>query len=134
MMKLKILFFLFAFNVFSANSVEHRIVTEINAGKIVNGDSGLEFLIKGTSRISDEVDLKYGLSEGFVNQRMRALSLAPNHEGTQVDIGVCWKLYKDYQVCYTHSERKYFGDYTPSNYFNYDSRDTLSLRIETNIN
>jgi len=105
-----------------------RIVTETSYGKEVNGNAGLEMLVKGTIKLSQDIDIKIGVSEGYTAFRNAPYSL--NHAGTRLDIGFLWALPHDFQIGYTHSERRWFEGASPVDVFDYDSIDTITIRKE----
>lgn len=114
-----------------AQANEIRMVTETNYLKKINGNSGMEFLIKTTIPFKGLFDLKIGLSENFTGFRSNSYKF--NHCGTRFDIGVYWDLILGFQVGYTHSNRKWFSGANPKDVFINDSVDMLSIRKEFKI-
>jgi len=113
-----------------AFAFDMRVVTEASYNKIINGDAGVELLIKSTIGLTDGIDLKLGMSEGYT--ALRGSKMDFNHAGTRMDIGVLWSI-ADFKVGYTHSSRKWFEDANPRSVFLYDSVDKFSVRKEFDI-
>lgn len=107
-----------------------RVVTGGSYNKLVNGDAGIEMLMKSTIGLTDGLDLKFGASQGYTAHR--ANSLAMNHGGVRVDIGVIWKI-GDFGIGYTHSERSWNSEASPRSVFLYDSVDKIEVRKEFNF-
>jgi hypothetical protein len=107
-------------------SFSFSLVTEVNFTKIVNGNSGLEFLIKDTINYNG-ADIKWGISETFTGPRENITRL--NHNGVRVDLGCYWKI-EGFMVGYTHSERFFFEGATNTDVFDQRARDTISIRKE----
>jgi len=116
-------------NIACASSI--RLITETNYIKEVNGNSGLEFVVRTTIGLATGIDLKLGFSENYTGHRAKPFMF--NHGGTRADVGVYWDIFNDFKVGYTHSERKWFDGASPVDVFENDSVDTLSVRKEFNL-
>lgn len=104
-----------------------RVVSETNFSKIINGDSGIEFLLKSTIPMQG-FDIKVGVSEAYTAPRTSMLSM--NHALTRFDIGCYWNLFDNWEIGYTHSARSWFEGANPKSVYMGDSVDTLSIRKE----
>ena len=114
-----------------ADFLDTRIVTQVAFDKLINGDAGTEFMAKGSIQLSDDVQLKLGLSEGFTAPRSSWTDM--NHCGTRLDIGAEWRVLGDYWLTYTHSDRNYFAGANPIDVYSYDSVDQIAIRTEFNF-
>ena len=108
-----------------------RVTSEASYIKVINGDVGVEFLLK-TSIPCDGFTVKIGLSEGFTGTR-GAPPWQVNHAGYRGDVGVYWTMFGDLNVGYTHSIRDWFSGAYPASVFQYDSQDRLSIGKEFNL-
>ena len=108
-----------------------RLVTEINALKLVNGQAGVEFLAKTSINLQDDIVLKMGVSETFSAPRSNIYAL--NHNLIRIDFGVYWILAGDLMLGYTHSERNLIEGATNLDVFPNKSVDILSLRKEFDL-
>ena len=105
-----------------------NVVTQVAFDKIINGDAGIEFLIKGSYQLRDTVELKFGVSEGFTAPRANIKGM--NHAGQRLDIGAQWNPVKDFWVGYNHSIRQWFDGAEPKSVYIYDSVDQIYVRTE----
>ena len=128
-MRILLITLLLLTNIACASSI--RLVTETNYMKEVNGNSGLEFVVRTTIGLATGIDLKLGFSENYTGHRAKPFMF--NHGGTRADVGVYWDIFNDFKVGYTHSERKWFDGASPVDIFENDSVDTLSVRKEFNL-
>lgn len=103
-----------------------RIVAETSYAKAINWNAGCELLIKGTTSLSDALDIKYGVSEQFAADRSTPFSL--NHDGLRYDIGFLARINDYIQVGYTHSGRMPFEGANVESIYLRKSIDTLSIR------
>lgn len=126
-----ILLVLFLFFCSYSQASDIRVITETAYSKEVNGNAGLELILKATIALSPDIDIKFGVSEGYTAQR--ATPYALNHAGVRLDIGFLWSLPMDFQVGYTHSQRSWFHGAAPLDVYDYDSVDILCVRKEFNI-
>ena len=113
---------------FSFGASSLRLVTETSYHKLINGDSGLELLVKTSIKLQDDIVLKVGVSEGYTGNR--ATPFMFNHAGLRFDIGCYWIIANDFMVGYTHSERNWIDGASPKSVFIYDSVDSFSVRKE----
>jgi hypothetical protein len=105
-----------------------RIVTGIDYLKGVNYIAGMEYYLKGTTSISDSIDLKYGLSEQY--DALRSSPFSFNHGGLRLDTGVLWYLGNDIKIGYSHSQRWEIPGSNEDSLFEKHSIDSWSFRKE----
>lgn len=131
MKKLKTLIILLTILLTSGTCFALTVVTEINYGKQINDNAGMEFLIKTTIPFKGYGDLKIGVSEGYTAFRANPYSM--NHAGQRLDLGFYWDMPFEFKAGYTHSIRNWFDGANPIDIFDYDSIDTISVRKEFEI-
>ena len=118
----------------AANSITIRCLSQARYDKEINGNSGFEItLLRGTIKLNDEFDFKFGLSEQYTGHRSRPFSF--NHFGNRFDYGFNWKLplTKGLRAGYTHSIRTLFDGASPVDLYDSDSVDTFYVRYEFDL-
>ena len=110
-----------------------RLVTETSYHKLINSNQGIQFLVKTSINLKNDIVLKAGFSECYTGAR-GANPLAMNHNLLRGDIGVYWIFSNDLMFGYTHSERNLISGATNTNVFAYESVDIFSIRKEFEIN
>ena len=138
---MKILIYSLLFVVLSFASID--VEAGLEHFKVVNGDAGCEFIVKGSTRLTNYIPfvfqgemlkkLYYGLylGAGFSQQYTspRARQFAYNHYGTRFDISL-GVVVDDFEVIYTHSKRhKYEGANPDVLFFNSDV-DSIKMRYK----
>jgi hypothetical protein len=114
--------------------------------KIVNGDAGLELLVKGSARITDFIpivihdelikQLYYGLylGAGFSQQytALRASQFSYNHYGHRLDLSL-GAVFGNIECIYTHSIRETYPGASPDVLFFNKDVDSIKIRWKGSI-
>lgn len=86
----------------------------LQRGKITNGDYWVNFGARGTVNLTDDLDLKFGLSEYLTSLRSNGYFNLGNHAALRTDIGFFYKFSKDLSIGYVFSGRFPIDGYTPT--------------------
>jgi hypothetical protein len=134
-----LLSFSFASTINLESSVEHF--------KVVNGDAGMELLIKGNMRLLDNIPIVWkddllaqfiygayfglGFSQQYTAPRSSQFSY--NHYGDRIDFSL-GAVVGNVEAIYTHSMRKKYAGANPDVIFFNSDIDSIKLRYKTEFN
>ena len=115
-----------------------KLTPQVEHSKIVNGDAGLELLLKFSVRLNEITPFDFlgsYIGLGFSQQytAKRSSQFAYNHYGDRVDFSLGAFL-GDIEVIYTHSMRNKYSGANPDVLFFNSDVDSIKVRVQSEFN